>query len=332
MTDQVPGGAGAPEGWYPDPHGSDNLRYFDGTTWTDHFHRPGELPDVGNWLSASLGILKTHGLQAFGLAAGLGAVGSLGVWAAMRIAAGDISITPDGDVLNASASSLAIGAVLLIVTVLWGAVSELVLNRYMQRAHLRAESSIGEAFTRALGRLPRLIGFVVAYFLAILVAFFVLTAVAVAAGSVALGVFFGIFFLIVLVWASVKVAFFVAALAAAPAGTSALKASADVSKGRWWGTFGRLLLLWVLIFIISLILEAITGGVGSRFDEQAIVDRLQLDSDGNLTETLRFADLLPDSQLLVFLIISTIAGAITTVLATSANMRLYLDAGGPSET
>ncbi len=34
-----------PAGWYPDPHGAQSLlRWFDGTTWTDHTHRTDTPP------------------------------------------------------------------------------------------------------------------------------------------------------------------------------------------------------------------------------------------------------------------------------------------------
>lgn len=39
MTRQPP-----PAGWYPDPAGGGRLRYFNGSTWTDHYsHRPGQM-------------------------------------------------------------------------------------------------------------------------------------------------------------------------------------------------------------------------------------------------------------------------------------------------
>jgi hypothetical protein len=37
--------ANPPAGWYPDPHGQAELRYWDGTTWTEH--TSGEAPGVG---------------------------------------------------------------------------------------------------------------------------------------------------------------------------------------------------------------------------------------------------------------------------------------------
>jgi Protein of unknown function (DUF2510) len=35
MTTQLP-----PAGWYPDPAGGGRLRYFNGSTWTDHYSQP----------------------------------------------------------------------------------------------------------------------------------------------------------------------------------------------------------------------------------------------------------------------------------------------------
>lgn len=34
-------------GWYPDPTHQHNLRYFDGTTWTDHVTHHGPTPCSG---------------------------------------------------------------------------------------------------------------------------------------------------------------------------------------------------------------------------------------------------------------------------------------------
>ena len=35
-----PSTGGTPPGWYPDPAGSPDQRYFDGVGWTDHYHPP----------------------------------------------------------------------------------------------------------------------------------------------------------------------------------------------------------------------------------------------------------------------------------------------------
>ncbi len=34
-------------GWFPDPHGLHNLRYFNGDTWTDHVTHFGPTPCSG---------------------------------------------------------------------------------------------------------------------------------------------------------------------------------------------------------------------------------------------------------------------------------------------
>ena len=54
------GSGGAPAGWYSDPYQPSRLRYFDGEVWTNHFHEPGKLPDLGNWFSTTFGVFRQH--------------------------------------------------------------------------------------------------------------------------------------------------------------------------------------------------------------------------------------------------------------------------------
>lgn len=40
MTDHNPGAASTPAGWYPDPAGGPNRRWWDGTAWTENLETP----------------------------------------------------------------------------------------------------------------------------------------------------------------------------------------------------------------------------------------------------------------------------------------------------
>ncbi len=46
------------------------MRYFDGRAWTNDFHEPGRLPDIGRWLSATFSVFGRYWQQAAALAFG----------------------------------------------------------------------------------------------------------------------------------------------------------------------------------------------------------------------------------------------------------------------
>ncbi len=319
----------ASAGWYPDPHEPGQLRYYDGREWTDNYHREGELSDFGAWIRNTFGVLRDHWVAAFGLSIILSTIGTVVLVIGFRFGLGDLAIV-DEELVNVSGTRLVVGGVILVVAALWQAIGYLALNRYMQRAHQQTNPTIAEAFVRGLRRLPKLIGWYIALVAALVVVVVVVSILFVVHPILGL---LGVVGLIVLaVYALVKLAFFFAALAAVPDGVGPVTASAEVSVGRFWPILGRVLFVAVVAGVGGAILNAMFGGAASPVDQGAVDAMFFTVGNETFIRDTRFADLVPSGGgLIAYVVISSITSAITAVLSTSAIMRLYLDAGGPSE-
>lgn len=327
------GGQQAVAGWYPDPHQPARLRYWDGNEWTEHYHQgDGKLPDIGKWLSSTFSAIGAYGIPALGLAFGASLVLNLITALGLSWAVGDLAIINEELVGDVTPPIVRAGVMILIVTLIQGVVW-MAINRFMQRAHLHAEPSIGEAIQRAIIRLPRMIG----VYLLLAVGFGVIFGVFVAVvfmGSGSPGVVILLFFALMpfMVWAGVKVSFVSAAVVAAPSSENAIKASASVSKGRWWGVFGRILLLSLMVGLVSGALSGALGGLGSPIDQDALNDIIVGTGNNISVRNFRFDEFLPDTgSLIPYLLISSVLNALTGLVTTSGFMRLYLDSGAPSE-
>ncbi len=178
-------GTGSEAGWYPDAHQPGRLRYYDGTQWTENYHTEGSLPTIAAWLSSTFGIFRTNGLHVFGLALGLWLISAIVVWVGLGLTVGELAIVND-ELVGYGAATFVFGGLFLVVISLWSGFTILVLNRYLQKAHLHAEPSVGDALSRALSRLPKLVGFYLIGIAAVLIAVLLLGLVFVL--STALGV------------------------------------------------------------------------------------------------------------------------------------------------
>lgn len=330
MTD---GGQQAAPGWYPDPYQPARLRYWDGAEWTDHYHEgDGKLPDIGKWLGSTFSAIGAYGIPALGLAFGASLVLNLITALGLGWAIGDLAII-DEELVGDVSPLIVRGAVIILIITLVQGVVWMAINRFMQRAHLHAEPSIGEAVQRAITRLPRMIGvylMLAAGFAAIFA--LLVGALFVANGSPGLAILLFLALMPVMVWVGVKVSFVSAAVVAAPSNEGAIKASASVSKGRWWGVFGRILLLSLMVGVVSGALSGALGGLGSPVDQDAINDIFVGTGNTVSIRDFRFDELLPDAGgLIPYLLISSILNALTGLVTTSGFMRLYLDSGAPSE-
>lgn len=102
-----------PAGWYPDPDGSPNSRWFDGTDWTNRFQPP--APQVAAPPSAAQpGRITIH--YGFALLAILSLLGTLVIGIPWLLAAG--SAANDGT--DAGKDVAGIGSGLAVMWMLWG--------------------------------------------------------------------------------------------------------------------------------------------------------------------------------------------------------------------
>lgn len=330
MTD---GGQAAP-GWYPDPYQPARLRYWDGEVWTEHYHEgDGKLPSIGDWLSSTFNAIGAYGIPALALAVGASCVLNLVTFGGLFWVAGDAQLVNEefvGDV----GDIIVRGAVVVIVLMLGQGFVWLAINRFMQRAHLQAEPSIGEALARALARVPRLVGvwLLLAVAVVIVIGIGVLLAVLLLETAPALIALLVLVMLPLAVFVSVKLSFISAAVVAAPTNESAIRASAQVSKGRFWPVVGRVLLLSIGVAIVSGMISGALGGLGQPIDQNALNDIVVGSGNDIGIRDFAFRDLLPSAgSFLVYIVASSIISGLTGLVTTSGFMRLYLDSGAPSE-
>ena len=305
------------------------MRYFDGEMWTDHFHNPGELPDVGNWLNNTFAGLASYWQGAAVLAFGTTLIGNLVTWFSIKWLVGGLALTSGGFIGFDEGVLLGLVAMALF-SVAWQGFAWIALNRFMQRAHFQAAPTVGEAMAHGLKRLPKylfvMLGLIVALVLG-LVLFGALLMISPVLGLLVIPVV-----MVGGVWLFIKLTFLNAAIAAAPANTSPLRVSANVSAGRFWPVCLRVILLLVAMGAGSSILTGVLSslsGVGNVVDMQAIVDQIEI-SGGFDEGDFELAQLFT-GNLVIPVLISSVLQSVVSMITTSAFMRLYLDSGAPSE-
>ena len=323
-------GAGQAEpGWYDDPHAPGRMRYYDGEVWTNHFHTKGVLPDVGSWLNSTFAVLREHWFAAALIAFVTSVVGSGVVWFSIRALTGGLVVT-DEELQNFSTGKMFGILGLVVFAWVWQGMGWLTLNRYLQRAHFDANPTISEALGRMLQRLPAFIRHS-AILLAIAFLGFLAIAIVGAAVPVLLPiVLFGLLMFVVFAW--IKLAFFTIAVVAAPDGGNALRESFAISQGRFFGVFGRLLFVVVVLWLIGTVVTAVTGGAGSMVDQTLMQEVFVFEEAELVVKDFRPQDLIASGGGFVSAwIISAVLSTITGIVSASAHVRLYLDAGAPSD-
>jgi hypothetical protein len=330
MTD---GGQAAP-GWYPDPYQPARLRYWDGEVWTENYHEgDGKLPGIGDWLNSTFKAIGAYGIPALILAIGASLVLSLITFGGLYWIVGDASIV--GEEFIGDVAPIVIRAVIVfLVIVLAQGFVWLAINRFMQRAHLQAEPSIAEALSRAVTRLPRLIGVSLLLIGGAVIVVLILAVIIVVLGEAAAGaaVLLVLLMIPLAVFLSVKLSFISAAVVASPTSESVIRSSASVSKGRFWPVLGRVLLLSIGVGIVSSMISGALGGLGQPVDQEVIIDVFVQNGDTFIVRDFAFRDLLPGAgSFFVYVIVSSIINGLTGLVTTSGFMRLYLDSGAPSE-
>lgn len=320
----------APAGWYPDPHDRDRLRYFDGEMWTNHFHQPGRLPDIGRWLGTTFSVFGQYWQAAAALAVGITLIGSAFIWLAIRVLVDDIAVV-DQQFVGLSGGTVAWFVIMVLFALLWQGFGWMAMSRFMHRAHFHADPTVADAVQFGVRRLPQYLAVFLGLVLAGVVAAFVVAIFGVL--SPALGILALLALAIGAVWAVVRLAFVFTAIVAAPRGTSVIRASAEVSAGRFWAAFGRLLLLFIGAAIVGQIFAVGLGQYGQMVDAEFLADVLRVDDRGEIVaiRDFRIVDLFPSAgQFVVVLVVNSVLQGALSIITMSALMRLYLDAGAPA--
>lgn len=315
-------------GWYPDPHEPSRVRYWDGDEWSDHYAPappPGgaRFTDIGTWLRNSFRAIGVDGLPALVFAFISAAIVTTLFWVLMRWAIADVVY--DDEELFAEWSTVAWRLALAVsIAVLAEGFAFLVLNRFMQRAHMGAEPSLPEAVRHAATRMGAWVRATLTILAGAAVALVAFTA---ALQGTPADVWFLLLFvlLVVAVWLYVKLMFLAAAIVAAPPGTPAIRSSADVSKGNFWAVLGRFLLLSLILGFAASIWDGAFSAFDQPFDDAQL---LELEA----SDRLRVGDIMASFPNFVpAVIFGAVAAAFTSLITSSAYMRLYLDSGAPVE-
>ncbi len=320
-----------PPGWYPDPERPGAIRWWDGRTWAQATPLPtgptDALPDVGDLLTVAFRRAIRHWRATAVLGVVTSGVGTALTQLAVRIGFADVVITEDevtGWSNDRIPTLVALGAAAAVLTalgslaVIWlvlrvhddedaaiGAGIELAAPTTASEMHLAVRSLVG-----ALRAVPRAFGW---YLLGVLVALVVLAVVVVLIVVIPpAGILAALALVPLSVFVIAKFAF--AMHAAIDRRGNPYGRSATVSEGRFWGVLGRLLLVAVIASAISYGINATTSfASGSGFGGAGDVG-VETDADGTF-ERIELGDLAPS---LWQVVISSIGGVITTVLATSA--------------
>lgn len=305
------------------------MRYFDGLAWTNDFHEPGRLPEIGRWLNATFSVFARYWRQAAALAFGTALVSGLVVWLGIRALLRDVAVQNETFV-GAGGGTLSGLVVLALVALALQGYTWLVLARFLHRAHYQAAPTIGDALVHGLQRLPKYLvvtlGLAIgATCLAVIVAFLT-------AAVPLLGVLAVLAFIVGAVWAVVKLTFYSIAVAIAPPGTSVLQASAEVSRGRFWPVCGRVVLVLVGMAIAAQIVSLGLGDYGQMIDAEMLSEVVRVEGEDVFLSDFRVVDLFPSpSGFVAVLIVNSIVQGASTLITTSALVRLYLDAGAPAD-
>jgi len=328
-------GSQAAAGWYPDPHEPGTLRYFDGQVWTEHRHNEGGgLPAIGSWLSSTFSVVAENFVPAALLSFGLQLIGAALVWLIVRMAVGDLAVENE-TLVNFDATEAAWLAIMVVVVALWRGFSNVARDRFLQRAHMQAGPTIADALQRGVVRLPKWIGAYLLVAIGWFVALFVAGLVFAFAGP-ALGLLVFVLLGLLAIWVWVRLAFISVAVAAAPAKQSVFASSLDISRNRFWPVFGRLLLVIVGAAIIGQLVGWMSQGITASLDSNAFAERVSIEpTETELlieVEDFELTELLPSLQsFLVFGAIAALLGSLLALVASSAMVRLYLEAGGDSD-
>lgn len=351
---------GPPEGWYADPHDAGQLRYWDGSTWTEYVHAQvpfappvpppiaarhargddGTVNDIGEWLRSSFRVALSNLLPAMVLQ--LLALAPFLVAAVMmfRVAA-SISETADeafndglattesfftSDFDFTSLSLLVASSILGMLLVMF---SQVGMASLLHSDHVGQPVGLGRALSTGFTRGWRLLGWYLALYLAMALALaagaaLVFLAALVSEGlAIVVGALLYLLGLVAGVWMGVRLVVLPVACAVAPAGTSSLSAALTATKGRFLPVLGRVLLVTLLSYLAILPFQFVGFALVPGlvdFDALAATDAESL-TPGEVFGAL-------GTVFAVMAVLYTIVFSLYLIFYSSAVARLYADLGG----
>ncbi|MEM9132578.1 MAG: DUF2510 domain-containing protein [Actinomycetota bacterium] len=292
MTDLPPPATPPPPGWYPDPTtGGDGLRWWDGSSWTDHrSDLPGTTPaapaehqglrPVGEWTSEMMGLVTRRAGHYFTLIVVLIVPTALLSGLASFNALENLVVITDDDGAVTFDNPTATGGdyALMIAMYLLSIVANLVLvlaaTRYAwSDVHERTETWM-ESLRAAFPRLGYgVVGLLV--FFGLLFGAYVVAALVVLAAPI-LGLIAIPAWIAGAAWLWSRLAL-VSTTAALASGKTGVRTSFQLTAGRTWPLLGRgaiLLLFTISLWLVSQVISApfiaiVGGGQSAEFDPGA---------------------------------------------------------------
>ena len=338
-------------GWYQDPHNPQQLRYWNGSTWTEHVHVPetataaGSPPftaqpasanmataahpsqpmnDIGEWLRSSFKVAWRKLGACFVLTI-YGLLPLLLVAALVMAALFDL----DEGFGGADVVLLAAAGLVALASLVWYGVITIAQYRVLYDAHRERSIATGEALTvgrRNVGRL--IVAYLIVYGLGLiaLVVFAAVVGGLFYALSSSAGLeetleraaplinLFNLLTWPISLWLTVKLAFIPVAAAVAPRHSGLLRISMRASNGRFWPVLGRILLLSLVLTVVFIPLGIITAiGIG--------VGAVMVDGGGSIAVAVVLG--------VLFALLFVAVVYFAQIMQSSAISRLYRDLGGP---
>ncbi len=312
-----------PAGWYDDPHGGPELRYWDGGAWTDAAvpdHK--RLRPFGEWFARLVEIGTGAAQPLFMIALvslPVALVVAWGQWAALTDIVIDVGQANQGELTRVQTSQSVAG----IVMYLW-----LVCVSTAQMRQLHAsDEGLNESWSESLGagfrRLPRSLGVWIVIGIASFLTFSVLgIGVPIVLGFIhpVLSVLAGFLGLGLAVWLTVRVWLACVPAAVAPKSASSIQIAWDMSNSRVLSLLGRALLVGfvlVVTFFVAFIANfAISGAALLDPDVTEFFPRDQLGSSLG--------------RYLASTVVMTLVAQFAMSFLFAGSVVVYDDLGGPS--
>ena len=331
MSSESPHPTVAP-GWYPDPRRQYELRWWDGTQWTEHTHNYDEAPATGGrseWISKTVKALTSRAGHVFTLALLLSALPAALMILAVWWAAEDIVLTyqleptVEISISGYNASRVVPLAVMFLVTLLTSVIFGAAVRRQTVAASKGRLDPWSTSLAATLRRLPRLVGVWITWSLVLfgagMAAMMIVALIAAAAPA------------LIIVAAPAGVIGFVVLLlqlSLVPAGAALAPKGVNVWRQAWRAAAGRRREFLVRGFLIWSLTVAMQFFVGSLFSGLSGSSADPVDLSADVLELTR-ANVLGSNVVLAVasgLIVAMIGGFAAGARATGYGL-LYDEVG-----